>query len=105
MKWGDVDCRGNVDAVDVLKVLRYVAGLEVQQREPCPDIGSTVTVDDVPFQGLVTPSRLWGESPHKRAENARQTGLMLSLNMKTFLGVGFAGSKVAAGVADPAGPL
>ena len=41
-KFGDVDCNASVDAVDSLKVLRYVAGLSVSQTEPCPDIGSAV---------------------------------------------------------------
>jgi hypothetical protein len=50
--WGDVDCEGDVDAVDALKVLRHVVRLAVSQEEPCPDIGSTVTVDGTP--------RLWG---------------------------------------------
>jgi len=51
--FGDVDCSGEVNAVDALKVLRHVVGLEVSQTEPCPDIGSTVTVDGVP--------RKWGD--------------------------------------------
>jgi|GEM_PF-5346241 len=51
--WGDVDCDGDVDAVDALKVLRHVVRLAVSQEEPCPDIGSTVTVDGTP--------RLWGD--------------------------------------------
>jgi hypothetical protein len=34
-----VDCNGDVDAVDSLKLLRYVAGLPVVQNEPCTDIG------------------------------------------------------------------
>ncbi len=38
--FGDVDCDGDVDAVDSLKTLRFVAGLSVSQTEPCPDIGS-----------------------------------------------------------------
>jgi len=51
--WGDVDCDGDVDAVDALKVLRHVVRLAVSQEVPCPDIGSTVTVDGTP--------RLWGD--------------------------------------------
>jgi len=51
--FGDVDCSGEVNAVDALKVLRHVVGLEVSQTEPCPDIGSTVMVDGVP--------RKWGD--------------------------------------------
>lgn len=35
---GDVDCNGIVNSVDALKVLRFVAGLSVNQTEPCPDI-------------------------------------------------------------------
>ena len=37
---GDVDCDGDVDAVDSLKVLRHVAGLSVGQQPGCPAIGS-----------------------------------------------------------------
>jgi len=44
--WGDVDCDGAVNAVDALKLLRHVVGLPVSQTEPCPDIGSTVTLGD-----------------------------------------------------------
>ena len=40
--FGDVDCDDDVDAVDSLKELRWVAGLSVSQTEPCPDIGSEV---------------------------------------------------------------
>ncbi len=39
---GDVDCDGDVDAVDAQKELRHVAVLSVSQTEPCPDIGSEV---------------------------------------------------------------
>lgn len=41
---GDVDCDGDVDSVDSLKELRFVAGLTVSQTEPCPDIGSELTI-------------------------------------------------------------
>jgi len=38
----DVDCNGNVTAVDALKILRYVAGMPYTQHEPCPDIGTVM---------------------------------------------------------------
>ncbi len=37
---GDINCDGVVDAYDALGDLRYVAGLDVQQVEPCSDIGT-----------------------------------------------------------------
>jgi len=37
---GDVDCSGGVNSIDALKLLRHVAGLDVSQTEPCPDIGT-----------------------------------------------------------------
>lgn len=37
---GDVDCNGDVTSVDALKVLRHIAGLSVQQKEPCTNIGT-----------------------------------------------------------------
>ncbi len=37
--FGDVDCDGDVDAVDALKIMRHVAALPVSQNEPCPNIG------------------------------------------------------------------
>ena len=43
-KLGDADCDGDVDAVDALKKLLAVAGLPVNQEEPCPDIGSPVQI-------------------------------------------------------------
>ena len=54
-QFGDVDCNGSVDAVDSLKILRYVAGLSVSQTEPCPDIGSAVpsVFGDVDCNGSV----------------------------------------------------
>jgi hypothetical protein len=36
----DIDCNGLVSAVDALKILRHIASLEVNQVEPCPDIGT-----------------------------------------------------------------
>lgn len=37
--FGDVDCDNDVDSVDALKVLRFVAQLAVIQNDPRPDIG------------------------------------------------------------------
>jgi hypothetical protein len=48
-----VDCDGDVDSVDGLKILRHVAGLSVVQAGPCPPIGSTVDVVGV--------SQIWGD--------------------------------------------
>ena len=42
--WGDVDCSGEVNPVDALKLLRYDAGLTVNQPAGCPQIGSSVLV-------------------------------------------------------------
>ncbi len=42
--WGDVDCDGDVDAVDALKILRKVANLSVLQEPGCPPVGSAVGV-------------------------------------------------------------
>jgi hypothetical protein len=36
---GDVDCDGDVDSVDALKLLQYLAGLDPQQTPPCTPIG------------------------------------------------------------------
>lgn len=42
---GDVDCDGDVDSVDALKVLQFVAGIPVAQEDPCEDIGSEVLLE------------------------------------------------------------
>ena len=45
---GDVDCDGDVDTVDALAILRYVAGLPpLLQNEPCPDVGSDIGGGDI----------------------------------------------------------
>jgi hypothetical protein len=52
--WGDVDCTGLIlprDAQAILKNVQTQAALS--QTEPCPDVGSTVTVDGT--------SRIWGD--------------------------------------------
>lgn len=39
---GNADCNQAVNAVDALKILRFVAGLSVAQSEPCKDIGQVI---------------------------------------------------------------
>lgn len=42
--WGDLDCDTNVEAVDALADLKWIAGLTpVPQDEPCPDVGHVMT--------------------------------------------------------------
>lgn len=42
--WGDIDCNGAIAATDALAILRWVAGLPVNQTQPCLAIG-TLLVD------------------------------------------------------------
>ena len=39
---GDIDCDGDVDAVDALKDLRHVAALGFVQTEPCTNVGTVI---------------------------------------------------------------
>jgi hypothetical protein len=43
--WGDVDCNGTANPVDSLKLLRFDAGLSVDQAAGCPAVNAAVTVD------------------------------------------------------------
>ena len=36
----DVDCDHDIDSIDALKILRFLAGQRYSQFEPCPDIGT-----------------------------------------------------------------
>jgi hypothetical protein len=47
LKQGDADCSSSVNSVDALLVLRFGAGLGVNQNEPCPDIGAVLTLAGV----------------------------------------------------------
>lgn len=42
LMWGDVDCDGDLDAVDALQILRHVAALPVDQEPGCPDVEQPV---------------------------------------------------------------
>ena len=42
---GDVDCAGDVDSVDGLKILQFLAGQQPGQEDPCEDIGSQVLLE------------------------------------------------------------
>jgi hypothetical protein len=45
---GDVDCDDSIGPVDSLKILRFDAGMSVQQAEPCPNIGSDPATGSTP---------------------------------------------------------
>jgi hypothetical protein len=52
--WGDVDCDGDITTRDNQAELRFVLQQNaLSQTEPCPDIGSAVTVDGT--------ARTWGD--------------------------------------------
>ena len=54
---GDVDCNGGVDPVDGLKLLRYDAGLEVQQEEGVS--GDRGCSDNRLLATLLTRRNIW----------------------------------------------
>jgi len=57
LKQGDADCNNSVNSVDALLVLRFGAGLGVNQNEACPEIGMVLTLagvfGDVDCTGVV----------------------------------------------------
>ena len=44
--WGDVDCTGDMNPADSLKLLRFDAGFGVASEAGCPPIGGEVAVVD-----------------------------------------------------------
>ncbi|HET9476150.1 MAG TPA: hypothetical protein VFP63_01540 [Dehalococcoidia bacterium] len=44
VQWADVDCSGEITAVDALRILRFVAGLPNAVPEGCPAIGELTTL-------------------------------------------------------------
>ena len=46
-KFGDVDCSGQVNSIDGLKITRQTAGLSYSQNEPCVNIGTGVLTNGV----------------------------------------------------------
>jgi hypothetical protein len=46
--WGNVDCDAETNPVDSLKILRYDAGFDSDQEEPCPEIGAGVKIQYFP---------------------------------------------------------
>ena len=53
MDFGDGDCNGEVRIADAQKTARTALALPVTQTEPCPDIGTTTSVNGV--------DRVWGD--------------------------------------------
>jgi hypothetical protein len=51
--FGDIDCGGSVDPIDALKLLRYDAGLNVEQPELCLNIGDMAEIGGFEF--------IWGD--------------------------------------------
>ncbi len=47
-KWGNVDCDAETNPIDSLKILRYDAGFDSGQDEPCPLIGADVRISYFP---------------------------------------------------------
>jgi hypothetical protein len=43
--WGDADCSGGADPIDALKILRYDAGMDVNQAPGCPEMGDLVPLE------------------------------------------------------------
>jgi len=41
---GDINCDGLVDQIDALGALRYKLGFEVEQQQPCFDVGSVAAI-------------------------------------------------------------
>jgi hypothetical protein len=70
--WGDVECSDQVDVVDSLALLRYVAGLSpLPGNESCPEIGGLVIVSDplaggvlATFQAVAEQFRVWVTNPN-----------------------------------------
>lgn len=54
--WGDNDCDVDVDSVDALKGLQYVAGISFVQTTPCFPLGETIGTSPA-----AVDVRLWGD--------------------------------------------
>lgn len=46
LTWGDVNCDGAIGATDALSLLRYIAGLAVNQNQPCIEVGAIIQILD-----------------------------------------------------------
>jgi galactose oxidase-like protein/glyoxal oxidase-like protein len=53
----DLDCDGKVTSIDALQLLRFTAGLPVEQSDPCPNLGTGIggggLMGDVDCNGLI----------------------------------------------------
>ncbi len=73
---GDINCDGVVDAKDALGDLRYVGGLEVEQNDPCPNIGTLAAIP-----GPAGPQGQQGEEGPEGLQDQRARRVLLTLNL------------------------
>lgn len=71
--YGDLDCSGALNSADVLKGLSYLAGLEIEVFEACPDMGS------------IEAHHLWGDVDCDRS--IRTVDFLLALRAIAALSV------------------
>lgn len=70
--WGDFDCNGSVTTRDNQSVLKIVLQqTPISQTEPCPDIGTPVSVDGTP--------RTWGDADCNGSVTTRDNQSVLKI--------------------------
>lgn len=87
---GDVDCNGQVDAVDALRVLRYVAGLPNSLPPGCPPIGPTPSPVQTPTPAP-TPHVLPPPSTTGHVDAGGKAEVTISNNAPHALTIEFSG--------------
>ena len=92
---GDADCDGDVDAVDALKDLEYVAALAVAQNDSCPAVGTAAAIQGPPgppgisdYEGVSTLSDENSESPKSVTATCPEGKSIVGGGVKAFIGGG-----------------
>lgn len=79
--WGDIDCSGRPDVVDSLALLRNVAGLSpLPRNQPCPEIGSPITVSNPLAGGVLATFHAVGEEFRVWVTNPSTIDQLLALH-------------------------